>query len=39
VGAASGFAAAGVLVHYLVRHRHLRVRLASGRLRIQVDPA
>jgi MFS family permease len=39
VGAASGFAAAGVLVHYLVRHRHLRVRMASGRLRIQVDPA
>ena len=39
VGAASGFAAAAVLVHYLVRHRHLRVRVASGRLRIQVDPA
>ena len=39
VGAASGFAAAGVLVHYLARHRHLRVHVASGRLRIQVDPA
>ena len=39
VGAASGFAAAAVLVHYLVRHRHLRVRLAAGRLRFQVDPA
>jgi MFS family permease len=39
VGAASGFAAAGVLVHYLVRHRHLRVRVVSGRLRIRVDPA
>ena len=39
VGAASGFAAALVLVHYLARHRHLRVRVASGRLRIQVDPA
>ena len=39
VGAASGFAAAAVLVHYLARHRHLRVHVASGRLRIQVDPA
>ena len=39
VGAASGFAAAGVLLHYLARHRHLRVRVVSGRLRVQVDPA
>ena len=39
VGAASGFAAAAVLVHYLVRHRHLRVCLDGGRLRVQVDPA
>jgi len=39
VGAASGFAAAGVLVHYLARHRHLRLHVASGRLRIRVDPA
>jgi MFS family permease len=39
VGAASGFAAAGVLVLFLARHRHLRVRVAAGRLRIQVDPA
>ena len=39
VGAASGFAAAGVLLHYLARHRHLRVHVVSGRLRIQVDPA
>jgi len=39
VGAASGFAAAGVLVHYLARHRHLRVHRAGGRLRIQLDPA
>ena len=39
VGAASGFAAAAVLVHYLARHRHLRLHVASGRLRIQVDPA
>jgi hypothetical protein len=28
-----------VLVHYLARHRHLRVRLEDGRLRLQVDPA
>ncbi|MEO5686686.1 MAG: MFS transporter [Burkholderiaceae bacterium] len=39
VGAASGFAAAAVLVHFLVRHRGLRVRVAAGRLRLQVDPA
>jgi MFS family permease len=39
VGAASGFAAAGVLVLYLARHRHLSVRLDAGRLRISVDPA
>ena len=39
VGAASGFAAGGVLLHYLARHRHLRVGLAGGRLRIRLDPA
>ena len=39
VGAASGFAAAAVLVNYLARHRHLRVRLHAGRLRVSVDPA
>ena len=39
VGAASGFAAAAVLVHYLVRHRHLRLRLDGGRLRVQLDRA
>ena len=39
VGAASGFAAAAVLVAYLVRHRHLRVQVDAGRLRIQLDPA
>ena len=39
VGAASGFAAAGVLLHYLARHRHLSVRLDAGRLRISLDPA
>ena len=39
VGAASGFAAAAVLVHYLVRHRRLRLRLDGGRLHVQLDPA
>ncbi len=39
VGAASGFAAAAVLVHYLVRHRHLRLHLDGGRLRVRLDPA
>jgi len=39
VGAASGFAAAAVLVAYLVRHRHLRVHVDAGRLRIRLDPA
>jgi len=39
VGAASGFAAAAVLLHYLARHRHLRLHLDAGRLRVQVDPA
>jgi MFS family permease len=33
VGAASGFAAAIVGVHYLAKHRHLRVHFAAGRLR------
>ena len=39
VGAASGFAAAAVLVHHLIRHRHLRLRREGGRLRLQMDPA
>ena len=39
VGAASGFAAAAVLVHYLARHRHLRVQVDDGRLRIRLDAA
>jgi MFS family permease len=39
VGAASGFAAAAVLLHYLARHRRLRLHLHAGRLRIQVDSA
>jgi len=39
VGAASGLAAVAVLVRHLVRHRHLRLRLEAGRLRVQLDPA
>ncbi len=39
VGAASGFSAAVVLLHYLARHRRLRVHLDAGRLRIRLDPA
>jgi MFS family permease len=39
VGAASGFAAAAVLVHYLTRYRHLRMRVDAGGLQIQLDPA
>lgn len=38
VGAASGFAAAGVAIRYLVRHRHLRWRDDAGRLRLSLDP-
>jgi len=37
VGAASGFAAAIVVIHYLVKHRHLRVRIEGGRLRFSID--
>jgi MFS family permease len=37
VGAASGFAAAAVLVHYLVRYRHLKIGFAGGRLRFSMD--
>ena len=39
VGAASGFAAAAVLLRYLARYRGLRVHLAAGRLRLALDPA
>jgi len=28
-----------VLVHYLARHRHLRVQVDAGRLRIRLDQA
>jgi MFS family permease len=37
VGAASGFAAALVGIHYLVKHRHLRLRVGAGRLRMSFD--
>jgi MFS family permease len=37
VGAASGLAAAMVGVHYLAKHRHLRLRLDAGRLRFCID--
>jgi len=37
VGAASGFAAAIVGIHYLARYRHLRVHVAGGRLRFSID--
>jgi MFS family permease len=37
VGAASGTAAAIVMIHYLARHRHLRLHVAGGRLRFTMD--
>lgn len=37
VGAASGLLAAVVAIHYLVRHRGLRLRMDEGRLRIDID--
>ncbi len=37
IGAAAGFAALLVGVHYMVRHRHLRLRMAGGRLRFHID--
>jgi MFS family permease len=39
IGAASGFAAAIVGIHYLARHRRLRVHVDSGRLRFSLDPS
>ncbi|RYD37102.1 MAG: MFS transporter, partial [Verrucomicrobiaceae bacterium] len=39
IGAASGVAAALVGLRYLVRHRHLKVRVDSGRLRFTLDSA
>lgn len=38
VGAAAGVFAAIVMVHYLAKHRGLRVRLAGGRVRFSMDP-
>jgi MFS family permease len=37
VGAAAGFAAALVGIHYLVRYRHLTLRLDGGRLHVSID--
>ena len=37
VGAAGGFAAALVGIHYLAKHRHLRVRIHAGRLCFSFD--
>jgi MFS family permease len=37
VGAASGFGAAIVGVHYLVKYSHLRVRIEAGRVRFRYD--
>ena len=38
LGAASGFAAAIVAIHYLVKYRQLSVRLVAGRVRCRMDP-
>ena len=37
IGAASGFAAAIIGIHYLVRYRHLSVRIDAGHLRFSID--
>jgi MFS family permease len=37
IGAASGFAAAIVGIHYLARHRRLRVRFEAGRPHFSID--
>jgi MFS family permease len=37
IGAASGFAAAIVGIHYLATHRHLRLRIEAGRLHFSSD--
>jgi MFS family permease len=37
VGAAAGLSAAIVMIHYLARHRHLRLQVAGGRLRVTMD--
>lgn len=38
VGAAGGFAAAIVAIHYVMTYRHLRIRLEARGLRISIDP-
>lgn len=38
VGAASGLAAAGAGINYLIRHRRMRVSLRGGRLRVELAP-
>src|SRR5215510_12988158 len=37
VGAAAGVGAAIVMIHYLVKHRRLRLHVAGGRLRFIMD--
>src|SRR5258708_34275902 len=37
LGAASGFAAAIVGIHYLKKYGHLHLRLEAGRLRFSID--
>ncbi len=37
IGAASGFAAAIIGIHYLVKYRHLSVRIDAGRLCFSID--
>ena len=37
VGAAAGVCGAIVMIHYLAKHRHLRLHLAGGRLRFTMD--
>jgi MFS family permease len=39
VGAAAGVCAAIVMIHYLAKHRNLRVHIAGGRLRFSMDEA
>jgi MFS family permease len=38
VGAASGFAAVAVGIHYLMKHRRLRMRIEAGHLRFSIEP-
>jgi MFS family permease len=37
IGAASGFAAAVVGLYYLMKYRHLRLRIDAGRLHFSMD--